>query len=244
MTIQDRTIVLTGGTSGIGFEMVQRLKTKNRVVVVSRPSPRLIKLADSCPEISIVPADLSKPREFRAVADKVLSELNQIDILINNAAIQFTPTFLSDQFEYDNINREISLNFTAVCSLSYLLLPALLVSCKRPRIVNINSGLALAPKKSSAVYCATKAAMDSFSVSLSYQLADTNVRVLQAFLPLVDTAMTQGRGKGKISAQRAADEILGGIEKGTKSNNIGKVKLLRLLMRLSPMLAYRIMKSA
>jgi uncharacterized oxidoreductase len=109
-------------------------------------------------------------------------------------------------------------------------------------IAIINSGLALAPKTGSAVYCATKAAMNSFSQSLEYQLEETNIKVIQSFLPLVDTPMTKGRGTGKMSARQAAAKIIEGIQKGTNPTNIGKVKLLRLLLALWPGLARKIMK--
>ena len=136
------------------------------------------------------------------------------------------------------------MNFTAVCSLSYLLLPMLLRANQRAVIANISSGLALAPKTNSAVYCATKAAMDAFSRSLSYQLEGSNVMMMQAFLPLVDTPMTQGRGSGKMSAAQAAMEILRGIEQGDRIRDIGKVKLLRLLLAVAPSLARRIMRGS
>ena len=84
--------------------------------------------------------------------------------------------------------------------------------------------------------------MDVFSRSLGYQLEQTNIRVLQAFLPLVDTPMTHGRGTGKLTAQRAAQDIVLGIEQGKRINNIGKVKLLRVLLALTPRLARNVMK--
>ena len=100
------------------------------------------------------------------------------------------------------------------------------------------------PARTSAVCCATKAALDSFSRSLSYQLEDTNINVVQALLPLVDTGMTTGRGRGKLTAAKAAEDILLGIEQGIAINDIGKVKILRILMRLAPSLARKIMKSS
>ena len=129
--------------------------------------------------------------------------------------------------------------------MTYWLLPALMKNEKsheRTIILNINSGLGFVPKTSSAVYCATKAALDIFSQSLSYQLEQTNVRVQQAFLELVDTPMTAGRGTNKMSPKLAAQKIIYGIENDISINNIGKVKLLRVLLRLVPSIAKRIMK--
>ena len=244
MAIKDKTIVITGGSSGIGYQMLRSLHSANRVLVIARPGPRLEALAQEFAGVELYPADLSQPQEYEAVVARISQQHQHIDVLINNAASQHTPTYRDDDFSYAAIAPEINLNLTAVCSLSYLLLPMLLRANEQAVIANVNSGLALAPKTNSAVYCATKAAMDVFSRSLSYQLEGSNVMVVQAFLPLVDTPMTQGRGSGKISAAQAAMEILRGIEQGDRIRDIGKVKLLRLLLAVVPGLARRIMRGS
>jgi len=195
-------------------------------------------------------ADLSTLNDVETVADAIVKRFGSIDILINNAAAQYTPTFLDDDFRYDTIAREITLNFTSVCSLTYLLLPALLNSAdstsvnNKAIILNINSALALTPKTSSAIYCATKGALNIFSQSLRYQLEKTNVDVQQIFLELVDTPMTKGRGKNKVSAKDAAHKIIVGMERDISDHFIGKVKLLQILLRLAPSIARRILKSS
>ena len=98
------------------------------------------------------------------------------------------------------------------------------------------------PKTTSAIYCATKGALNIFSQSLNYQLEDTNIDVQQVFLELVETPMSQGRGSAKISAKSAAQKIIEGIALGITEHNIGKVKLLRLLLRIAPSIARKIMK--
>ena len=140
-----------------------------------------------------------------------------------------------------SIRREIAVNFAAPCELVALFLPALLAA-HHPFVLNVNSGLALVPKPGSAVYCATKAALDAFSRSLRMQLEGTPVRVLQAFLPLVDTPMTQERGGGKRVARSVAIDILDGVESEILDHDIDKVSMLRLLARLSPRLAQRVMR--
>ncbi|MBQ4862409.1 SDR family NAD(P)-dependent oxidoreductase [Pseudoalteromonas sp. MMG013] len=242
MKLTNKTIVITGGTSGIGYQMVKHLHVENTILVIARQSERLDKLLAEFPTIELYPCDLSKPATYEKVADTLTRTHRRIDILINNAAIQNTPTYLADDFNYDAIAPEINLNFTAICALSYLLLPSLLNNGKTAFITNINSGLGLVPKTNSAVYCATKAAMDMFSQSLNYQLEETNVKVIQAFLPLVDTPMTEGRGKAKITSIKAATDILAGIEKEIVVNDLGKVKLLRLLLLIAPFIAKKILK--
>ncbi len=241
MKLMNKRIIITGATSGIGYEIAKKLYTDNKVIVISRNQMKLDNLSSKLTGLVTFCADLSKIEDLENVADEITKYFDSIDILINNAGIQYTRSFLDGDFVYDNINREITVNFTSVCCLTYLLLP-LLLHQNAAVILNINSGLALAPKTSSAVYCATKGAMNIFSQSLRYQLEKTNIRVQQAFLELVDTKMTKGRGNNKMSVHIAAAEILMGIERGIDDHNIGKVKLLRILLRLAPSIANSIMK--
>ncbi len=241
MIIKKKRIVITGGTSGIGYEMTKQLSPHNEVIVIAKSTDKLHTLGQEFENIVGYQADLSNLKEVETVTDTIIKRFETIDILINNAAVQYTPTFLDNNFVYENISREVTLNFTSVCSLSYLFLPALLHNHKAI-ILNINSGLALTPKTSSAIYCASKGAVNIFSQSLRYQLKKTNISVQQAFLELVATAMTVGRGKNKMSAQKAASKIIHGIEHDITDHDIGKVKILRLLLRFLPAIAKNIMK--
>lgn len=241
MKLRNKRIVLTGGTSGVGHEMAKYLYQDNEVIVISRDKQKLRNLARELEGIKIYQADLSMPRDVETVAYTIMKDFESIDVLINNAAVQYTPAFTSKDFDYGSISLEMSLNFTSVCCLTSLLLPVLTHENKAV-ILNVNSGLALVPKTSSAVYCASKAALNSFSQSLRYQLEDSNICVQQAFLELVDTAMTEGRGNNKMSAEEAAALIIKGVEHNIKEHDIGRVKLLRLLLRIAPSLARRIMK--
>ena len=241
MKIINKRIVITGGTSGIGYEMVRYLYPDNEVIVVSKNTNKLNELSRKFDGITTYQADLSKTGDTETIADIIVKRYESIDILINNAAVQHSATFIDEEFRYESISYEIALNFTSICSMTYLLLPALLHK-EKAIIMNVNSGLGLTPKTSSAIYCATKGALNIFSQSLRYQLEKTNISVQQAFLDLVDTKMTKGRGKNKTAPEVAAKKIIYGIEHGIPDHDIGKVKLLRALLRLSPSIAQRIMK--
>ena len=241
MKIIDKVVVITGGTSGIGYELVKQLAPLNHLVVIARDEKKLQQIKAEFSGVETYKAELSDLKQLEDVADKIAATHSSIDVLINNAAIQNMPGLLSDEFVYEGINTEVTVNFTSVCCLTYLLLPALL-NARNGTILNVNSGLALAPKTNSAIYCATKAALNNFTLSLRYQLDHTQISVQQVFLQLVDTAMTTGRGKGKLSAKDAAVQIIDGMERRILDHDIGKVKLLRWLLRIAPSIAYGIMK--
>jgi short-subunit dehydrogenase involved in D-alanine esterification of teichoic acids len=109
-------------------------------------------------------------------------------------------------------------------------------------IVNVSSGLALAPKASAPTYCASKAGLHSYTKALRYQLETSGVRVFETLPPLVDTDMTRGRGTGKISADELAREFWSDWRANRYEMRIGKTKLLALVQRLAPALADRIMR--
>ena len=241
MKIKGKHIVISGATSGIGLELTRQLYSDNTVIVIGRSTQKLEALAEELKGISTFCADLANLDQLETAASKIVAEFPTIDMLINNAAVLNTPKFTDQDFDYSSIRDEVTINFTAPCCLIHQLLPALLTSNKAS-IININSGLGLVPKTTSAIYCATKGALNIFSQSLNYQLEDTNIDVQQVFLELVETPMSQGRGSAKISAKSAAQKIIEGIALGITEHNIGKVKLLRLLLRIAPSIARKIMK--
>lgn len=245
MNLSGRNIVITGGTSGIGRALVDLLAPRNELWVVGRSERKLELVANEYPTVRAVFCDLSNSESVRGLVQLSGRSLpREIDALILNAAVQHETDFVSRRSPDPRIEEEIATNFASVCRIVYDLLPSLMSEGRDSVISLIGSGLAIAPKSSAPVYCATKAALRSFSQSLGYQLEKTRIHVNHACLPLVDTGMTAGRGQGKISAQRAAELIVRGIESGETETLIGKAKLLSLINRFAPALATRILKNS
>jgi len=241
MRLTQKTLLITGGNSGIGFALVKLLCVENRIIVISRSENNWPQLKRLDSQIITLRCDLSNYDAVVQLCQQLQSEFPEIDVLINGAAVQFTPTFIDKDFSFEGIQQEITTNFTAVAWLSHQLLSQLLQR-NEASIVNISSGLAIYPKTHSAIYCASKAALHSFSQSLRYQLEDTEIRVIEVLMPLVDTPMTEGRGNRKISAKQAASAIIAAIQGRSDEVYIGKARVLPILSRLWPGLIKNILK--
>ena len=235
------TALVTGGTRGIGAQLVQQLHAKGTRVIATGSTPASVATAQTVMlYASWQVLDLASSASISTLVEKLKSL--KINLVIHNAGIQQ----MRDWTDFNNpvlfgTEQEMAINFTGPVELTRQLLPQL--SQMQSRIVFVSSGLALAPKSSSPVYCASKAALRSFAKSLrgQLQLSGSSIHISEALPPLVDTDMTRGRGKGKISAANAAQQILHGIDKGKHEIDVGATSLLRLIMRISPALGERIM---
>jgi uncharacterized oxidoreductase len=248
MNLTGRTILVTGGARGVGRELTRQLVGLGaHVVAAGRDRGQLDSLAaDHDGRVSPQIVDLADPDAVDAFVDELPGRYPELSIIVNNAGVQTLTDFFGDDPREMRaaLRREVALNLDAVIALSTGLLPHLSQQ-HSAAILNVTSGLALAPKPSAPVYCATKSGVQTFTRALRYQCQDagSNVRVIDAVLPLVDTDMTRGRGRGKISAADAAAAMISGLRRDTAEIYVGKAKILRTLMRLSPSLGRRLLRN-
>lgn len=243
MITTENTVLITGGSSGIGLALAKRfLELKNKVIITGRNKEKLQQIKTEFPDIEVFVGDLSDKNSLDELVLFIEQQHSDLNILINNAAVQYNYNFTDEQNLTYNIDYEISANLTAPIKLTSLLLP-LLLKHKNSAVINVSSGLFIAPKKSASVYCATKSAIHSFSKTLRYQLEDTGTKVFEIIPALIDTPMTSGRGKSKITPEQLTEEFLRNFKADKFESYIGKTKLLKLINRLSPSLADRIMKN-
>ncbi|MCB1760419.1 MAG: SDR family oxidoreductase [Gammaproteobacteria bacterium] len=243
MKLSDNTILITGGASGIGLAFANLLHDNNKIIVCGRDKARLEKLKNRLPEIATYQCDLANEADLSRFADTVLANHPSLNMLINNAGIQYNYLFTEEQPHAGFVTEEVRVNLLAPIQLTERLLPNLMRQ-DDAAVVNITSALAIAPKKCAAVYSATKSAMRSFTQALRYQLEGSHVAVFELVPPLVDTDMTTGRGDGKITPQALASEALKAIASDKHDVLIGKTKILYLLYRLLPSAAYRLLKNS
>jgi uncharacterized oxidoreductase len=236
MQLNGKTVLVTGGTDGIGLEIARLLQAKGAAVVVcGRREDRLA--AARAEGLEAIAADLSNADGcatfLKAFGDRPL------DILINNAGMggNFGP---DDPLDLALTDKAIFLNLNAPMHLIGHLLPGLL-SRPEAAIVNVTSGLAIAPRSGGPVYCATKAGLRSFTQALRHNLRNSKVHIIEALPPVVETAMTSARQQKKMPAAECAAQIVDAIESNKAEANVGIVKLLQMVHSISPALARRIM---
>lgn len=237
MKLQGKTILLTGGTDGIGLRLARQLRDKGAQLIVTGRTPERIAAAHA-EGFEVITADLAGPEGVEALLAGLGGR--PIDVLINNAGMGTAHDFREAPPVEADDERTLWLNVHAPIRLIGRLMPVLR-SRSEAMIVNVTSGLAIAPNAGSPLYCATKAALRSYTMGLREQLKGTGVHVLEALPPLVDTAMTAGRGSNKLAPEECARQIIAAMESGANEANVGMVKVLRAVYSLSPALARSIM---
>lgn len=237
MDMNGKRVLLTGGTAGIGEQMALQLKAKGaEVIVTGRSLKRLEAMRKQ--GFEAVEADLHTPLG----AERILQALGErsLDVLVNNAGQGVDHDFRDAAPDADAADDCIYANLNTPIRLIAALVPRL-KQRSEAAIVNVTSGLAIAPRAGGPVYCATKAALRSYTQAIRAQLADTSITVIEALPPVVDTQMTAGRGNRKMPADECARQIIAALEEGREEANVGMVKLLKAVHSASPALARKVM---
>lgn len=236
MEIRGKLALVTGGSDGIGREIALQLQGAGAsAIVTGRSAEKLQAMATL--GFGTIAGDLSTPGGIDAVVGGVADK--PLALLVNNAGV-------GSEYELDkpetleSAAQCIRTNLDAPIALCTRLLPVLRAQ-PEAAIVNVTSGLAIAPRAGGAIYCATKAGLRSYTQAIRYLLKDSNVAVIEALPPVVETNMTAGRAGRKMSAHDCAAEIVRGIRTGKSEVNAGMVKMLQFVHSVSPALARRIM---
>jgi uncharacterized oxidoreductase len=183
MKLAGNKILITGGATGIGLGLTERfLQENNTVIVCGRRASVLNELKQKFPAIIIKQTDLNIEQDRIDLFNWVVKEHDDVNVLINNAGIQnWMP--LDDEKFYEKAQDEITTNITAPIHLANLF--AQLKSTKV--IMNVTSGLAFSPMSKVPVYCATKAFMRSFTLSLRHLLQPKGIEVIEIIPPALNT---------------------------------------------------------
>ena len=240
MQLSGNTILITGGTSGIGLELAkQLLSKKNTVLITGRNKVKLDEAKRLFPDVHVFQSDVSQPAEIEALFENVTKEFPDLNFLINNAGIMRTINLNTEGNSLEDLTQEIDINLKGPIKMAKAFLPHLR---KKPNgaIVNVSSGLAFVPLPTAPVYCATKAALHSFTLSLRVQLKRTNVKVFELAPPATQTELLADfdpedmKGISIMKVDEMVRVALDGIEQDKYEIRPGQSNQLKFMSRLAP----------
>lgn len=186
------TILITGGGTGIGRGLAESLHALgNQVIIAGRRRHALDEIAAANPGMKSLTVDMQDPESVRALAAQAVAESPSLNVLINNAGIMRRESFLDQQTDLADAEAIVATNLLGPLRLTAALLSHLQEQ-QHATIINVSSGLAFLPMAQTPTYCATKAALHSYTLSLRAQLRNTSVEVIELIPPYVATNLMDG----------------------------------------------------
>ena len=243
MNLSGRTILITGGSSGIGLELAKQLVAKgNTVVITGRDERRLAETKSKLPVHTFV-SDASNPADIEQLQKAVAANFPNLDMLINNAGIMRNLD-LNRSRELADVTKEIEVNLEGPIQMVQAFLPQLKAK-PNALIVNVSSGLAFVPFALSPIYSAAKAGLHAYTRSLRAQLMRSKIRVVELAPPGTETPLFRGEFEKEMKGQKAMDvqalvkQARAGIESGKTEIRPGLSNILYLLSRIAPQTPFR-----
>ena len=198
MKTAGNTILITGGGSGIGRAFAEAFhKLGNQIIIAGRGKQALDETAAAIPGLETALVDIDNAAAIKSFAGEITKRFPKLNVVLHSAGIMRAENLLAGDGDPATAESTITTNLLGPIRLTALLLPHL-VKQSEGAILTISSGLAFVPMAMTPTYCATKAAIHSYSQSLRYQLRSTKVQVIELIPPYVRT--------GLMGDRQAADE--------------------------------------
>ncbi|WP_027383967.1 SDR family oxidoreductase [Epilithonimonas caeni] len=239
MKLKNRTVLITGGTSGIGLEFVKQLTGQGANIIVTGRNPEaLYKIKHQFPDVHTFQSDVSKAQDIEALYKDVTKQFPELSILINNAGIMRQIDLQDSSLNLEDINREIATNLTGIIQMNHRFLPHLLTQ-KSAAIINVTSSIAFLPYSITPIYSASKAGAHAYTKALRLQLENTNVKVMEVLPPGVKTNLQKGwelppPEERMMEADKMVSDVINGILKDRQEITPGLARVIKVLSRLIP----------
>ncbi|MEQ8672557.1 MAG: SDR family NAD(P)-dependent oxidoreductase [Aggregatilineales bacterium] len=238
MIFDQKRILITGGSSGIGLMMAQMLASEGaQVVITGRSEEKLNTAAETHANISSFVCDIASEDDIVRLRD-AMETSGGVDVLINNAGVIHLFNVL-EAFPLNKQLQEIDIDISGVVRMVHYFLPMLL---KRESVlVNVSSGLAYVPYAAAPVYSASKAFVHAYTESLRVQLANTSVRVVELMPPVVDTPMADVLDPSfpRMAPEKLVTAFIKGIKNNVDEITPGQSAQLKILRRLAPAFIFK-----
>jgi uncharacterized oxidoreductase len=237
MKLNGRTILITGGSAGIGLAFALNfLELGNEVIVTGRRQAVLDQVRAKYPKLHTIQSDVADPAQISALAAHVKAEFPKLDVLMNNAGIMLQKNLKAPAADLAGLMAEMNVNVGGVISTTSAFIDIL--RANRGTVINTSSALAFVPMPSAPIYSATKAAIHSYTQSLRFQLEETGVEVIELMPPVVKTDMTSELAEGDGFAVITTDELMkqsfAALQAGALEIRPGQSKTLAFMRRLAP----------
>ncbi|MBS0031581.1 SDR family oxidoreductase [Chitinophaga sp. 22321] len=240
MKTSGNTVLITGGSAGIGLAIAKLLtENNNKVIITGRNPERLAQAAKELPGVSTIVSDVTNGNDVTKLVHTLQKDFPALNILINNAGKAYAYQLSDTANAADKATDEMVTNYFAVIRLTEQLLP-LLRRQPEAAIVNVTSIVAFAPSAGISTYAASKAALRSYTLSLRHSIAP--LRVFELMPPLVNTAFSEDIGGANgIPPQQVASEFLAALEKDEFEIRVGDTEQIYQLSLSSPAAAFAAM---
>ena len=240
MKTTGNTILIVGGSAGIGLEMAKLFAPDNTVIITGRTKDRLEKAAASLPNTTAIVSYLADEADLNNLLETIHNDFPQTNIIINNAAAASVYKLTDENINaFDKAAEEIHTNYLSIIRLNEKFLP-LLRQQAEAAIVNVSSVVAFVPG-SIATYSASKAALHSYTQSLRFELAQTypHIKVFELMPPLINTEFSKPIGGEKGMAPHLVAEDLGkGLQNDDYELRVGDTENIYRLYLSSPEKAF------
>ena len=243
MNSTGNTVLITGGSSGIGLALAKRLiASGNEVVVCGRDRGRLDAAQAELPGLMAIQADVADPASRVALVAQVQSRFPNLNVLVNNAGLLHVCD-MTAPLHVGQLADEIAVNLMAPVHLISVLLPAMRrhPSCT---VANVSSGYVFLPSARTPLYSATKTALHVYTRGLRYQFAGSGIQVTEVMPPATDTAMASHYTGAKMAPEQVARHIVDGLVDGRDEIVIGVSRWAKLLARAAPETAFKLLNRA
>src|SRR6266436_6568830 len=189
MKLTGRTILITGGSSGIGLAFALKfLEFGNEVIVTGRRQSVLDEVKAKYPKLHTIQSDVADPAQIAALAVRVKADFPKLDVLMNNAGIMLYKNLKAPAADIAGLTAEMNINVGGVIGMTSAFIDIL--TANKGTVINVSSALAFVPLPAAPIYSATKAAIHSYTQSLRFQLEETGIEVIELMPPAVKTDLT------------------------------------------------------
>ena len=234
--LENKIVLVTGGSSGIGAEIARQFRALGNEVIICGRNDQKLQAAAGTLDAHPIRCDIVNVEDCKQMLAEINTMFGRLDVLVNCAGIMMMYDFHTEADTPERLRSEIEINAIAPLQLTHMALPMMREGWE-PAIVFVSSGLAYIPFPKTPVYSGTKALIHHSAMALRHQLSGIGVKVFELLPPVTDTPLAEGMDTGNFKKTPPADvvaELIAGMRKEKYEIAAGASNQLRILSRIAP----------